>query len=452
MSNQPMHPAVVAGEHLVGNLWMNLEAVPVVASRLPVEAMQQFVGGPAALAYSEMCRLLRSPGEVLSAGSLEAALRLRGFDFDWLAELQSRINFEPVSVLERYAAEVANAAEVQRVRGILAEAEKAARHPEAKGSEVAALVLSKMAEGMKQVGDVEHVSQITSRLREQFEQIRAGRYEWGARTGFRNLDRVFRLVDGDLIILGGRPSHGKTSLARRIAVNRAKELRDRREDGQVLFFSADDRKEKVLFAMACEEACVNSREVRENKCSPEDWHKLDRAIEFIESLPIYIDDTPAPTVDAMYYKAAMQHARKPVRLAIMDYMELVQHPNSRVDELASVQHAARGMKAIGQSLGFPFLVLSQLRKEVDGRPDKWPTAADIKYAGEAEADVMLLIMRPEHYLGRGEKVEGIDPTDEQGIALVNIAKNKTGNVGRTKLAFIKEYSRFYDVERIDLNE
>lgn len=452
MENTSVHPAIIAGEHLVGNLWLNLEAVPVVAAKLPVESMQQFVGGPAALAYAEMCRLLRAGGEVLSAGSLEAALSLKGFDFGWLSDLQGRINFEPVQVLERYAAEVANAAEVARIRVILAEAGQEAGALDAKATDISAGVLSKLAEGQSKVRDVEHVSTVAARLRERFTQIRAGTYEWGARSGYDGLDRIFRLVDGDLVILGARPSQGKTSLARGIARNRAKQIVDSGDNGQVLFFAADDTADKIIMAMACEEALVNSRAMRANRLSAEEWERLSAALDFIESLPIYIDDTPSPTVEHMYYKAAMQNAIKPVRLAVMDYLQLAGSSNQRLEEYGKIQNAARGMKAIGQQLGFPFLVLSQLRKEVDSRPDRWPTAADVAFAGEAEADVMVLMMRPEHYISRGETVSGIDPTDEAGICLLNIAKNKTGEVGRAKLAFRKEYSRFYDVTTRDLND
>lgn len=87
---------------------------------------------------------------------------------------------------------------------------------------------------------------------------------------------------------------------------------------------------------------------------------------------------------------------------------------------------------------------------MDDRRDKWPSAADVRYAGEAEADVMLLIMRPEHYLSRGETCE-CKPEDETNIALINVAKNKTGDVGMARLVFKKEYARFYDLERRELN-
>lgn len=448
-NNVPINESTIAAEHLLGNLWFNLDALPLIAGRLEPDTVRFVVGGPVAVAYSEMCRLMRSPSERLSAGALENGLQQQGFDFDWLAKLQSRVASESIETLYNYAGEINNAADLRAIQAHCAEAVKQAQQPGAKADTVSADLLRKLAEAKRSSSNVEHVSVVADRVVQMLHDIQEGKVEWGARTGFHALDRTISMVDGDLVIIAGRPSQGKTSLWSQIFVNRAKQLVDTGEDGQVVMFSADDNADKLIFSMACAEAQVNSRRIRKQEATPEEFERVERAANLLSSLPIYVDDTPSPTVENMYYRCAMLHAQKPVRLAGMDYMELVSHPDAKAGDLQKVEYAARGCKGIGNTLRFPFLMLSQLRKDVDDRRDKWPTAADVRYAGEAEADKMLLIMRPEHYLSRGETCE-CDAGDEEGIGLINIAKNKTGEVGMARLAFRKEYSRFYNLQQVPL--
>lgn len=443
--------ATIAAEHLLGNLWFNLDALPLIAGRLEPDTMRFVVGGPVAIAYSEMCRLMRSPSERLSAGALENGLKLQGFDFDWLVKLQSRVAAESVDTLYNYAAEINNAADLRAIQVQCADAIKQSQEPGARADAVSADLLKSLATAKRSASNVQHISAVTSRVVDMLHKIEAGNVEWGARTGFRALDRTISLVDGDLVIVAGRPSQGKTSLWSQIFVNRAKQLVEDGENGQVVMFSADDTADKLIFTMACSEAMVDSRRIRNREATREEYERVERAAQYLSSLPLHVDDTPSPTVESMYYRCAMLHAQKPIRLAGMDYMELVAHPDSRASDLQKVEHAARGSKGIGNTMRFPFLMLSQLRKEVDDRRDKWPTAADVRYAGEAEADKMLLVMRPEHYLSRGETCE-CDAGDEEGIALVNIAKNKTGEVGMARLAFRKEFSRFFDVQQVPLTQ
>jgi replicative DNA helicase len=443
--------AAVAAEHLLGNLWFNLDALPLIAGRLEPDTMRFVVGGPVAIAYSEMCRLMRSESERLSAGALENGLRKQGFDFGWLAKLQARIASESLETLYNYAGEINNAADLRHIQANCAEAIKQSQQPDARADMVSADLLKKLAEAKRSASNVEHVSVVADRVVQMLHDIQDGKVEWGVRTGFQSLDRTISMVDGDLVIIAGRPSQGKTSLWSQIFVNRAKKLVEDGEDGQVVMFSADDTADKLIFSMACSEAQVNSRSIRKREATREEFERVERAANLISSLPLYVDATPSPTVESMYYRCAMLNVQRPIRLAGMDYMELVSHPDPKMGDLQKVEYAARGCKGIGNTLHFPFLMLSQLRKDVDDRRDKWPTASDVRYAGEAEADKMLLIMRPEHYLSRGETCE-CDAGDESGIALINISKNKTGDVGVARLAFRKEYSRFYDLERVALDE
>jgi len=435
--------AAVAADHLVGNLWFTLDAVPLIAAHLDPDVMRMIAPGPAAMAYSEMCRLMRSPSEQLSAGALEAGLRAQNFNFGWLTELQQRVSVESIDVLHQYAAEVNNTAALRKIQMQCAEATRAAQADDARAELVAAELVTKLAVSAQAATNVEHVSQVAGRVRKRLQDVRAGNDKRGLHTGFKALDRLFSMEQGDLIVLGGRPSQGKTSLWQQIFLNVAERIVDTGDNGQVVMFSADDTAEKIITAMACAKVLVDQKRIFNRVATNDEWDMVEHGIAHIESLPIYIDETSAPTIDTMYYRCAMLNAQKPVRLAGMDYMELIRHPKIH-DDLQKVEASATGSKGIGRTLGFPFFMLSQLRKDVDNRADKWPTAADVRYAGEAEADKLLLIMRPEHYIARGESVD-CDAKDREGVALLNVAKNKRGDVGLVRLAFRKEFARFTDL-------
>jgi replicative DNA helicase len=443
MDNTNTSRALVAADHLVGNLWFTLDAVPLIAAHLDPDIMRMIAPGPAAMAYSEMCRLMRSPAEQLSAGALEAGLRAQNFNFGWLTELQQRIGAEGVDILHQYAAEVNNAAALRKIQMQCAEAARAAQADDARAEVVAAELVTKLSVSAQAATNVEHISQVAGRVRSRLKTVREGTDKQGLRTGFKALDRLFQMERGDLIIVGGRPSQGKTTLWQQVFLNVAERIVDTGDDGQVVMFSADDTSEKIMTALACAKVLVDQKRLMNRTATDKEWNLVEQGIAHIESLPIYIDETSGPTIDTMYYRCAMLNAQKPVRLAGMDYMELIRHEKIR-DDLQKVEASATGAKGIGRTLGFPFLMLSQLRKDVDNRADKWPTASDVRYAGEAEADKMLLIMRPEHYIARGESVD-CDEKDREGIALVNVAKNKRGDVGLVRLAFKKEFARFADL-------
>jgi replicative DNA helicase len=349
-----------------------------------------------------------------------------------------------VDVLHNYAKEINNAADLYRIRMYCADADKEATREDARADAIAAGLLSKLADANKSASDVEHASSVMVRVRERMAAIRAGKVRWGAPTGFGALDRIFQMADGNLITIAGRPSQGKTSLWRQIFYNRAVQIETEGDNGQVVLFSSDDTAEKTMLGLACTMAEVDANRIKANIADDWEWEAVEVYMQRIESLPIYIDGSSRPTVDSMYYRCAMLNAQKPIRLAGQDYLSLIRVDDAKED-LSKVRRAAEGVKGIGRTLGFPWLELSQLTKEVEGRRDKWPTPSDLQYAGEAESDVCLMIMRPEHYIARGEDVE-CKNEDREGIALINVGKNKDGEIGMVRLGFKKTYSRFEDLK------
>lgn len=433
--------ANVAADHLVGNLYFNLDALPVIAGVLSPDVVRFAVGGNAAVAYSEMCRLLRSD-ERLSAGNLEAGLRKLGFDFVWLAKLQSRVTTESLPTLNNYAGEIINHAELLKVQQYSQEAITAAQADGAKAATVKGELLAKLSAEQQKIDTVEHTSVIGARVRERLKEVRNGKV-WGSSTGFKSLDKQFRLVDGELVVIAGRPSQGKTSISRQMFYYRAMQIERSNEPGQVVFFSSDDTSDKFFFDLACTMAMVDSNRIKDNIATKEEWDKLEYEMTIIESLPIFVDDTPRPTIEHMYYKCAMLNAQKPIKLAGQDYAGLIRVDDAK-SERQEAERAFTGVKGIGNTLRFPWIQLSQITKGVESRADKWPTPSDLMYAGEAEANICITIMRPEHYISRGEDID-CDERYKSGVALVNVGKNKSGKIGVVPMAFRPEFARFDDV-------
>ena len=447
--NESATRASIAADHLVGNLYFNLGAVPILTGVLAPDVLRYAVGGPAGVVYSEMCRLLRSE-QHLSAGSLEAGLHKLNFDSSWLAKLQSRISVDTLPTLNNYAGEIINHAELLKVQQYSQEAISAAQADGAKAVSVKGELLSKLSSDQNTTDSVEHTSVIGTRVREQLRRVQAGEI-WGASTGFKSLDKLFHLVNGELIVIAGRPSQGKTSISRQIFYNRALAIANSGTDEQVVFFSSDDTADKFVLDLACTMAMVDSNRIKNNTATKDDWDRIEHEMAVIESIPLYIDDTPRPTVEHMYYKCAMLNAQKPVRLAAQDYAGLIRDESAR-SERQEAEYAFSGVKGIGNTLRFPWVELSQINKGVEARADKWPTPSDLMYAGEAEANVCMTIMRPEHYISRGEDID-CDEAYKKGVALVNVGKNKSGRIGVVPMSFRPEYTRFGDLafERTELN-
>ena len=444
--------ADIAAKHLVGNLWYNLDAVALIAGRLDPEIMRKTVSGPAALAYAEMCKML-SNGQTLTAGQLEANLQDGGFDFAWLQQVQRDITNDSLDDLYLYVGEIQNAAALLDVKARCIDALKQASEPAASADKIKAELLTAMTTTQTSEGGPVHVSVVTAEVRSDFQKMRDGVEEFGASTGLKTLDKFYRLVDGEYTTIGGRPSQGKSTLAMWISYNRAMELQRTGENGQVLIFSMDDTRRKLIRALACTIAQVDLNRLRRREATAEEWQRVTDATDKIENLPMYIDGGTQLTIEDVQFRAAMQKTIKPVRLIVLDYFEKVKSKRHNPDELSRMKQIAGGYKDILHMLGCPGIMLSQLVKAVESRADKWPTASDLLYAGEAESDAILLINRPEHYISRGESID-CRPEDEEGIVLINVAKMKEGATGLVRLGFKKEFARFADLQftPADLND
>lgn len=261
----------------------------------------------------------------------------------------------------------------------------------------------------------------------------------GIPTGYVDFDiKTAGLQPSDLIIIAGRPSMGKSAFALGIA-----EYAGVIEKVPTAIFSLEMSKEQLGQRMLCSHARVDAHKVRTGYLATSDWPRLTAAAGKLSEAPIYIDDTPAISVMELRAKARRLKSHHGIKLIILDYMQLMRgssmNMESRQQEISEI---SRSLKALARELHVPIIAISQLSRAVESRTDHRPQLSDLRESGaiEQDADVVVLILREEYY----------NPSpDNQGVAEVIIAKQRNGPVGSLKLAFIKEYTRFDNLARIE---
>jgi replicative DNA helicase len=265
----------------------------------------------------------------------------------------------------------------------------------------------------------------------------------GLKTGLRDLDRLTSgLHNGNLIIIAGRPSMGKTALAMNIAESVAVD-----QNIPVGIFSLEMSGEELITRMLCSRARVNLRLLHDGFPKDEHHHKLTAAASQLMNAPLFIDDSAGLTVNQVRARARRMKQQYKVRLLVIDYMQLMRAPSRRAESSrqAEVADISAGIKALAKELGIPILVLSQLNRQPESRDEGTPRLADLRESGaiEQDADVVGLLARPEVYADDDEKRE------RKGQAHLIIAKQRNGPTGKIDLYFHGEYTRFEDQARVD---
>ncbi|CAA7622099.1 replicative DNA helicase [Magnetospirillum sp. SS-4] len=300
----------------------------------------------------------------------------------------------------------------------------------------------------------------------------------GVPTGLIDLDsKLGGLHDSDLLILAGRPSMGKTSLATNIAFNAAYAYKEEVDalgrkkaiDGAITaFFSLEMSSEQLATRILAEQAEIASHKIRQGELSNEEFERLVVAAQNLHRLPLHIDDTPALSISAVRTRARRLQRQHGLGLIIIDYLQLLRGSSSNSENrVQEVSEITRGLKALAKELSVPVIALSQLSRAVEQREDKRPQLSDLRESGsiEQDADVVMFVFREQYYLERAEPGQRPDESPEKfnerhakwqqrceevwNTAEVIIAKQRHGPVGTIRLSFQGEYTKFGNLAASD---
>src|SRR4051794_33347652 len=284
-------------------------------------------------------------------------------------------------------------------------------------------------------GSFERVDEL---VRQSFEQItkmyESGGEMTGTATGFRDIDQMTSgLQPGNLIIVAGRPSMGKSAFAMGMAANLGM------AGTPVAVFTLEMSKLEVAQRLMCSEGRVELQRLRTGRLTNDDWPRLVKACDALTKAPIYVDDTRLTTMLEIRAKARRLKAKEPKLGAIViDYLQLMSSGSNAENRVQEVSQISRSLKMIAGDLEVPVIALSQLSRAVESRTDKRPLLSDLRESGsiEQDADLVMFLYRDEYYN---------DQSEDQGLAEVILAKHRNGPIGTEKLAFLKRFAKFADL-------
>jgi len=268
---------------------------------------------------------------------------------------------------------------------------------------------------------------------------RDGKHVTGLATGFISLDQLTcGLQNGEMIIVAGRPSMGKTALALNIAENIGVV-----EKIPVAIFSLEMGQQQLAERFLCSVSQVESQLVRKGMLSTDHYRKLVDACGILSSAPIYIDDTSALTPLELRAKARRLKSQHDIKCVFVDYLQLMSAGSSRIENRQQeITTISRYLKALARELNIPVVVISQLNRSPEGREDHLPRMSDLRESGsiEQDADVVMLLHREDYYRKEGEK---------DNSAKLIIAKQRNGPTGTVDLTFLDRFTRFGSASSAD---
>ena len=280
----------------------------------------------------------------------------------------------------------------------------------------------------------------------------------GVPTGLRDLDdKLGGLHQSDLIIIAGRPSMGKTSLATNIAFNAAQKLQENGKKSSIAFFSLEMSSEQLSTRIISEQARISSNDIRRGRISDDQFDKFLETSKNISELPLYIDETPAISIAALSNRARRIKRLFGLDMIVVDYIQLMRgttfNKDGRVQEISQI---TQGLKAIAKELSVPVVALSQLSRQVEQRDDHKPQLADLRESGsiEQDADVVMFVYREGYYLQRKEPREAtVEHAEWQAkmnevahLAQIIIGKQRHGPIGNVTLEFEERFTKFKDTQ------
>jgi len=268
----------------------------------------------------------------------------------------------------------------------------------------------------------------------------------GIPTGFYDLDEMTAgFQRGDLIIIAGRPSMGKTAFALNIAQHAAAHAST---PAPAAIFSLEMSKEQLVMRLLCSESRVDASRLRTGHLVDTDWHKLTSGADKLAKAKLFIDDTPAIPVLEMRAKARRLKAEHGLGLIVVDYLQLMRGSNteSRQQEISEI---SRSLKALAKELDVPVVALSQLNRSLESRTDKRPIMSDLRESGaiEQDADVIMFVYRDAVYCDDCKKRDGSCTKEHDKDAEIIIGKQRNGPIGTVRLLFNGQFTKFENLEK-----
>lgn len=260
----------------------------------------------------------------------------------------------------------------------------------------------------------------------------------GIPTGFADLDLMLSGLQGtDLLILAGRPSMGKTSLALNMAQNIA------RQGKSVGLISLEMSKEQLVERMFCSLLGVDSWKMKTGKLSQEDFARMGTVMDEMNNMKIFIDDSSGTSMSEMRAKIRRLQMENGLDVLFIDYLQLMSMGSAHgfgVNRVQEVSEISRSLKFLAREMRIPIVALSQLSRAVESRPTKIPQLSDLRESGslEQDADIVLMIYREDYYE---------EDTERKGVTDIFIRKHRNGPVGRIEMAFKKEQMTFVTLEK-----
>ena len=262
----------------------------------------------------------------------------------------------------------------------------------------------------------------------------------GVTTGFRDLDEMTSgLQPSDLVIVAARPSMGKTAFAMNLV-----EAALIKAEKPVLVFSMEMPADSILMRVISSLGQINQTRVRSGKLEEDDWPRLTSAVSMLKDRPLYIDDTAglSPTEVRSRARRVAREVKQDLGMIMVDYLQLMQVPGMTEGRTAEISEISRSLKALAKELNCPVVALSQLNRGLESRTDKRPMNSDLRESGaiEQDADVIMFIYRDEYYN---------EDSPDKGIAEIIIGKQRNGPIGKCRLSFQGQFTKFNDLSHVD---
>ena len=253
----------------------------------------------------------------------------------------------------------------------------------------------------------------------------------GIATGFKEFDeKTTGLHGGDLIIVAGRPSMGKTTFAMNLA-----EYASLKCDASVAIFSMEMGGNQLSSRFISSIGRINQLKIRTGKLSDDDWPRVTQAVSLLSKAKIFIDDTPALNPNDIRARSRRLMRDNGLDMIIIDYLQLMQVSGSTENRATEISEISRSLKALARELNVPVVALSQLNRSLEQRTDKRPIMSDLRESGaiEQDADLISFIYRDEVYN---------EESPDKGKAEIIVAKQRNGPIFKTNLTFLGECTRF----------